>query len=77
MQLRYTVAKYIVKPLTALNSLHRDHFDQRLFRNTVEKYSLEIQFINTVAKYIVKQLTALTKLHKDQVDQSPVLHVYF
>ena len=59
------------RTLTALNNLHRDHFDHSLlrnmysweihFRNTVQKYSLEIQLRYTVAKYIVKPLSALIK----------------
>ena len=58
------------RPLTALANLHRDHFDQCLFSNTVERCSSEIhweihweiQFRNTVDKQIVKPIDCSHKL---------------
>ena len=54
------------RPLTALANLHRDHFDQCLFSDTVERCSSEIyweiQFRNTVDKQIVKPIDCSHKL---------------
>ena len=52
------------RTLTALNNLHRDHFDHCLFRNAVEKYIWDIQLQNTLSNHWVHS----SNLHQDHFD---------